>query len=219
MKRLMDITIAAAGVVLLFPMLIFIMVVLRLTGEGEVLYRQTRVGKGGKTFRLLKFATMLRDSPNIGTRDITLRNDPRVLPIGRLLRKTKLNELPQLYNVLIGDMSIVGPRPLTPGIYEMIPEDIRERTMDLHPGLTGIGSIVFRDEEKYIGDGQGNSAVFYREHIAPFKGKLEEWYKEHRSIGLDISLMLMTGWVIMFPSSRLPQAIYRSLPKHPLFNK
>ena len=92
-------------------MLVPVAIVLRLTGEGEVFFLQERVGKDGKPFKLYKFATMLKNSPNMGTGTVTLKHDPRVLPVGRFLRKTKINELPQLLNILIGDMSVVGPRP------------------------------------------------------------------------------------------------------------
>ena len=113
MQRLFDILFSAVALCVLLPMLAFIAFFLRLTGEGEVFYRQWRVGKNDEPFELLKFATMLKDSPNLGTGTITQKNDPRVLPMGGFLRKMKLNEVPQLWNIFVGDMSVVGPRPLT----------------------------------------------------------------------------------------------------------
>ena len=113
MKRFLDIVCAALGLIVLLPLLCPLAILLRMTGEGKVFYRQERMGFGLKPFFILKFATMLENSPSLGSGDITLKNDPRVLPVGRVLRKTKINELPQLWNVLIGEMSLVGPRPLT----------------------------------------------------------------------------------------------------------
>ena len=111
--RGLDLFFSGMALFFLAPLLLAIIVVLRMTGEGEVFFRQQRVGIGGKHFKLYKFATMLKDSPNMGTGTVTLTNDPRILPFGFVLRKTKINELPQLINVLKGDMSIVGPRPQT----------------------------------------------------------------------------------------------------------
>ena len=95
------------------PLLAPIVIILRCSGEGEVFFLQDRIGKDGKKFKLFKFATMLKNSPNIGTHTVTMKSDPRVLPVGKVLRRTKINELPQLFNILIGNMSIIGPRPLT----------------------------------------------------------------------------------------------------------
>ena len=113
MTRVCDIFFSALALVFLSPLLIPIALLLRFTGEGEVFFVQERVGLNQQTFGLLKFATMLKDSANIGSGTITVRNDPRVLPVGKVLRKTKINELPQLLNILRGDMSVIGPRPLT----------------------------------------------------------------------------------------------------------
>jgi lipopolysaccharide/colanic/teichoic acid biosynthesis glycosyltransferase len=107
------------------PLWIIVIPILRFTGEGEVFFRQPRVGKDGKLFDLLKFATMLKNSPNIGTGELTLHNDPRVLPVGRWLRKSKINELPQLINVWLGHMSIAGPRPQTPRCFAAYAEEIQ----------------------------------------------------------------------------------------------
>ena len=152
------------------------MLILRFTGEGEVFYRQLRVGKGGKLFGLLKFATMLKDSPNIGSGLHTLKGDPRVLPFGRFLRKTKLNELPQLINILKGDMSVIGPRPQAPAHFDAFPEHIRPELVKVRPGLSGIGSIVFRDEETLLSRPGIDHEHFYKEVIAPYKGELELWF-------------------------------------------
>ena len=112
LTRIFDILISLSALFILSPVLIPIMFLLRFTGEGDIFYLQTRIGLNKKRFEVIKFATMLKDSPNMGTGPITTRNDPRVLPVGRVLRKTKINELPQLINIIMGTMSIVGPRPL-----------------------------------------------------------------------------------------------------------
>src|SRR6266700_5527063 len=121
MKRVFDIIASGLAVVALSPLLLPVMLILRLTGEGKVFYAQERVGLGGRRFRILKFATMLENSPNLPGGDITVGRDPRILPVGRVLRDTKLNELPQLFNILLGDMSIIGPRPLTPRVASLFP--------------------------------------------------------------------------------------------------
>lgn len=214
-KRTMDLILSSLALVLVFPLFLAIALILKLTGEGEVFYVQPRVGKGGKIFKLIKFATMLKDSPNLPGGDVTLAGDPRVLPVGRFLRKAKLNELPQLINILKGDMSIVGPRPLTPRNFELYSEDVRKEINTLQPGLTGIGSIVFRDEESIIAASNKPAIDCYREDIAPYKGQLELWYKEHRSLWLDMALILFTAAAIILPNQKLYEKTFKSLPKRP----
>ena len=150
MKRLFDCILSAFAILVFCPIGFVLAVILRSTGEGEIFYRQKRIGRGAKPFGVLKFATMLKDSPSLGTGTITAKGVPRVLPFGKFLRKTKLNEIPQLWNIFIGDMSIVGPRPLTKETRDYIPVEILKQIQDVQPGLTGIGSIIFRDEETII---------------------------------------------------------------------
>ena len=150
MKRVLDVVLSFLALLVLAPLLLPVVVILRFTGEGEVFYVQERAGLGGTSFGLYKFATMLKNSPNMGAGEITLRGDPRVLPFGKFLRKTKVNELPQLWNIFIGDMSMVGPRPMVLNTYAHYPEETRTRLNTIKPGLTGIGSIVFRDEERFF---------------------------------------------------------------------
>ena len=218
MKRLFDIIASGLALLVFFPFGLIIAIILRFSGEGEIFYRQKRVGKDGKDFGLMKYATMLKDSPNLGTGNITTQNDPRVLPIGRFLRKSKLNEVPQLWNILVGDMSMVGPRPLTRDNWEYIPQAIREKTLHLTPGLTGVGSIIFRDEESIIARSGEDYHAYYKREIAPFKGELEVWYAQHQSLLLDLKIVFLTAWVVLFSESRLPQKWLKDLPKHPTFN-
>ena len=150
MIRIFDFVISFIALVLLSPLFLIIMVILKFTGENEVFYLQKRVGKDGKEFGLLKFATMVKNSTKIGSKEITIPNDPRVLPFGKFLRKSKINELPQIWNVLNGDISIVGPRPMVPNTYRNYPKEHQKILNKVHPGLTGVGSIIFRDEEKFL---------------------------------------------------------------------
>ncbi len=215
MKRFIDIVLSGLALIILSPLLIPIAIILKLTGEGEIFYIQPRVGKAGQLFGLIKFATMLKDSPNLPGGDVTLANDPRVLPVGRFLRKTKINELPQLWNILKGDMSIVGPRPLTPRNFEFYSKKIQEKVITMPPGLTGIGSIVFRDEESIIASSPKTATLCYQEDIAPFKGELELWYKNNQSFWLDLLLMLLTAWVVIAPGSRFYENYLKGLPERP----
>jgi len=218
LKRIFDIIFSSIIIILFLPFGLIIISILRCSGQGEVFYRQSRVGKEGQQFDVYKFVTMVKDSPNIGAGDITLKNDPRILPFGKLLRKTKLNEFPQFLNVLIGQLSIVGPRPLVKNQYIMVPEDLKIKIKKLKPGITGIGSIVFRDEEKYLKYNKKNSNEFYRSEIVPFKATLESWYAEKNSIIVDIILILITVITIFFPDTSFYNRIFPDIPKHPTFN-
>jgi lipopolysaccharide/colanic/teichoic acid biosynthesis glycosyltransferase len=214
-KRLFDIVVSGLALLVLAIPFLLIMLVLRFTGERKVWYMQDRVGQHGKPFRVFKFVTMLSNSENMGTRDITLRNDPRVLPFGRFLRKTKLNEFPQLINVLMGQMSIVGWRPLLPEGFSYYPQHVQEKIVEVKPGLTGVGSIVFRDEETIVERSQKPPRRVYQEDIAPYKGELELWYIRNRSIWLDIKICLLTVWVLLAPNSRGYRRWLKGLPARP----
>jgi len=214
-KRILDIVVALAMLIPLLPLLVIVALILRFTGERHVFYVQPRRGKGGKMFGLIKFATMLADSVNMGTKDITVRNDPRVLPFGRLLRKTKINELTQLLNVLKGDMSIVGWRPLLEAGLNFYPEEVRQELFKIKPGLTGIGSIVFRDEEQILHLSEKKNRECYRDDIMPYKGELETWYARNQSIWLDIKLILATAIAVLLPTSNFYLKLFTTLPSLP----
>jgi len=214
MQRFFDIFLSLIAIVMLAPFLVPVMVILRFTGEGEIFYIQQRVGREGHEFRLLKFATMIKNSPNIGAGEITMRKDPRVLPFGKFLRKTKLNELPQLCNILIGDMSVVGPRPMVPNTYVYYPETARQKLNTVRPGLTGVGSIIFRDEERYLADHK-YPMEFYREYIIPYKSDLEIWFVENNSLWLYFKIIFVTAWVVIFPQSTIPGFAFKGLSPKP----
>jgi lipopolysaccharide/colanic/teichoic acid biosynthesis glycosyltransferase len=213
LKRLIDILIASVALIIFSPILIPIVILLKLTGEGEILYLQKRIGYKNKPFDIWKFATMLKNSPNMGTGDVTVKNDNRVLPMGKFLRKTKINELPQIMNVLLGDMSIVGARPLVDVSFNMYTPEVQKVIYATRPGITGIGSIIFRDEESIIEKSGMPAREFYAKYIIPYKGELEMWYQKNKSIIVDIALIFLTAWVILFPKSNLANTWFKDLPQ------
>lgn len=212
MTRLFDITLSLTALLLLLPLLLPVVLVLAVTGEGEVFYAQRRVGLDEEEFNLLKFATMLKNSPNIGAGSITVKNDPRVLPFGVVLRKTKVNELPQLVNVLVGEMSLVGPRPMTRINYEMYPEVAKRAMATVRPGLSGIGSIIFRDEEELLA-GREDPRTYYRDTIAPYKAAVERWYVDNKGMAMYWKCIFLTIWVVLKPSSTLATRFFHGLPR------
>lgn len=203
-----------ALLVFAIPLLI-VMAILRFTGEGDVWYFQDRVGAMGKKFRVYKFATMRRDSEKIGTQDITLRNDPRVLPFGKILRKTKINELPQLINIFLGDMSFVGWRPLLPKSFSYYPQHVQERIIYMKPGLTGVGSIIFRDEEAITARATKPPQDVYKEDIAPYKGALELWYQQNQCFWLDLKIIALTMAVLVFTRYPWHEKYLKGIPPRP----
>lgn len=210
LKRFFDILISGIALILLSPLFIVCSIILKLTGEHEIFYLQERVGYKNKRFYICKFATMLKNSPNIGTGEITLRNDPRVTKFGRILRITKLNELPQLWNVFVGEMSIVGPRPLMPVSVNLYPLEIQHKIYNQKPGITGIGSLIFRDEEKIISAAADPKAMYAK--IYPYKGELEMWYQKNISSYTDFMIIFLTAWAIVFSKTKLPFKVFSNLP-------
>jgi lipopolysaccharide/colanic/teichoic acid biosynthesis glycosyltransferase len=215
MPRIIDVLLSILALLALFPLFMPIVIILLLTGEHKVFYLQNRVGYKNKNFKIIKFATMLSNSANMGSGSLTLKNDPRVLPFGSFLRKTKINELPQILNIIIGDLSIVGPRPQMQVDFEKYSVEVQKKIYDVRPGLTGIGSIVFRDEESLISVASENENPhdFYKRVIAPYKGELEVWYQEKRTLFLDFQLIFMTAWAIIFPETILYEKWFKDLPK------
>tara|TARA_B100000963_G_C22635309_1_gene677282 strand:+ start:4242 stop:4919 length:678 start_codon:yes stop_codon:yes gene_type:complete len=212
--RFLDIIFSFIAIIILLPLTFPIMLILKLTGEGEIFFLQERVGKNKKKFKLIKFATMIKDSPNIGTGTVTIKNDPRILPIGAFLRKTKINELPQLLNIFFGDMSVIGPRPQTLRCFEAFPKYSQDIISKIKPGLSGIGPIVFRDEENIL-DGHSDNLDFYDNVIGPFKGEIEAWYTNKQNLAIYFSLILLTLWIVIFPKSNLVWRLFKDLPVPP----
>ena len=212
--RFFDVLLSGMALVVLSPLLIPIMLFLKFSGEGEIFFLQERVGRNREMFKLFKFATMLKDSPSMGTGTVTMKNDPRVLPAGKFLRKTKINELPQLLNVFIGHMSLVGPRPQAPRCFDAFPVESQDIIVQVKPGLSGIGPIVFRGEEDIL-EGHSGTLDFYDNVIGPYKGKVEAWYVEKQGLIAYFALILLTVWVVFFPKSDLIWRAFKSLPTPP----
>lgn len=203
----------AIGIVLI-PALVIILI-LKLTGDREAFFFQPRIGLNKEEFTCWKFVTMGRGSEKTGTGAITIKNDPRVTSIGKFLRKTKLNELPQFINVLKGDMSLIGPRPLTPEGFDFYTPEIQDIIGKVKPGLTGIGSIVFRDEEQFLGKTDKPYEQVYREDISPYKGALEEWYTREQTTWLDFKLFVLTVVAVLLPGSTVYERWLHNLPPRP----
>jgi lipopolysaccharide/colanic/teichoic acid biosynthesis glycosyltransferase len=214
MDRFFDILFSLIALLLLSPLLVPIVITLRLTGEGEVFFLQERIGKSGENFKLFKFATMLKNSPNIGTGTVTMKDDPRVLPIGKFLRKTKINELPQLLNILFGDMSVIGPRPLTAQTFGSYTTETQAVIKQVRPGLSGVGSIIFRGEEDIM-HGASASVDFYDNVIAPYKGALEEWFVSHKGLYIYFMAIFITVWAVLFSSTSIAWSVFKGLPEPP----
>lgn len=214
MQRFFDVLFSGFALLLLAPLLLPIGLLLRFTGEGEIFFLQDRIGKDGEIFKLLKFATMLKDSPNIGTGTLTVKHDPRVLPIGKVLRKTKINELPQLINIFTGDMSLIGPRPMTQQTFQIYSAKTQECIKRVRPGLSGVGSVIFRGEEDIL-VGEVRSLDFYANVIAPYKGELEKWYVAHKSIKVYFAAIFATIIVVLNSKSRIAWKLFPDLPVPP----
>ena len=215
MIRMFDILFSGIGIIILFPLMLPIMIILKLTGEHDIFFKQIRIGKNEKPFIVLKFATMLRNSPNMPGGLITAPDDPRLLPLGKFLRKTKINELPQLVNILIGQMSVVGYRPFAKKHYDLYSDEIKRQISTIRPGLTGIGSIVFRNEEEIL-HSISNRDYFHDKIITPFKGNLECWYVQHRNIRNYFLIIFCTIFVVLNHKNNLWKNLFRTLPKIPV---
>ena len=218
MKRLIDIIFSLLALVLLIPIFIPVIIILKFTGEGYVFYWQNRVGVNQKTIKILKFATMLKDSPALGSGYVTVKNDSRVFPFGQFLRKTKINELPQFINLLKGDITLVGRRPTVLSHFNMYSNDIKNIIGVLKPGLTGIGSLIFRNEEEIISQNAGcNPKSFFENQIMPYKGEVEKWYSQNISFWVDTKIVIGTFIAVLFPSYRGYLYWFKDLPKHKYF--
>ena len=214
MIRFFDILFSGIAIIILLPFMIPIMIGLKFTGEHDIFYKQTRIGKGGKPFGVMKFATMLRNSPNMAGGVLTQRDDPRILPMGKFLRKTKINELPQLLNIFIGQMSVIGPRPQAKAHYDLYSDEVKAAIDTVAPGLSGLGSVAFRDEEDML------NSVADRDHfhdtvIAPYKGALEVWFVHHRTLAVYFKLICLTVLAVLKPASKSWRRSFKNLPTVP----
>jgi lipopolysaccharide/colanic/teichoic acid biosynthesis glycosyltransferase len=214
MIRCFDFILSGIAIIILFPFMIPVMIGLKFTGEHYIFYGQTRVGRYGKDFKLLKFATMLKDSPSLPGGLYTSVNDPRMLPMGRLLRKTKINELPQLINIFIGQMSIVGYRPTVRKHYDAYSDDVKQKLHNLRPGLTGIGSIIFRNEEEILQLFE-DKKYFNVKIINPYKGILECCYADHNIIINYFKIIFFTAITVLNSNPSIWKKAFPNLPPVP----
>jgi lipopolysaccharide/colanic/teichoic acid biosynthesis glycosyltransferase len=201
LKRSFDILFAAFGLLVLSPLLLLLALAVKLSGRGPVLYRQQRVGRGGRPFCIVKFRSMVDHAEDLGL-GVTRDGDPRITATGRYLRKTKLDELPQLWNVLVGDMSFVGPRPEVHRYVEKYTAEQRH-VLALKPGITDLATLEFRNEEELLRTA-ADTERFYLEYCVPRKIELNLAYASHANIATDILIILRT----LFPfcdSKRRPE--------------
>ncbi len=189
-KRFFDLTVAALGMVLLAPLFFYLCLRVKRDSPGPAIYRGPRVGKDGKRFYIHKFRTMYERPDSYQGNPITSHDDPRITPFGRWLRKTKLNELPQLWNVFVGEMSLVGPRPEDPEMIKQWPEDVRGEVLSVKPGITSPASILYRHEESLLS--MGEVMTTYLNDILPSKLRLDQLYVRHRSFWGDVDILFWT---------------------------
>lgn len=188
MKRIFDILFSIFGLVLSTPLLLVVSVLIKLNSSGSIFFIQNRVGQGGKTFRVIKFRTMVENACRLGPK-LTAKNDPRIRKIGQVLRWSKLDELPQLINVLKGEMSIIGPRPEIPEIVELYTEEQR-KVLSVKPGMLGPSQIIGMDESgKYPDD--VDVEAYYTEHILPEKLATDLEYVKHTNFVADIRYLTL----------------------------
>lgn len=191
MKRLFDIAASLAGLVLLAPVLLGIAIAIKLDSSGPVLFRQQRIGRRGMPFMIHKFRSMRAAGAAAHAPQITIGTDPRITRVGRLLRHYKLDELPQLVDVLRGKMSIVGPRPEVPRYVELYPDDIRDTVLSVRPGITDRSSILFRNEADLLSQADDPEA-YYIDEIMPVKLEHHVYYVQHQNFIEDIRIIFAT---------------------------
>lgn len=213
--RVLDIFFALLGLIVLGIFMLGATVINLCTGEHKVLYKQKRVGIHKKEFDLLKFATMLENSPNMKGGLVTAVDDPRVLPFGKFLRRTKVNELPQLFNILKGEMSFVGPRPLAKEHFELYSEEQQQIISNIKPGLTGVASLFYRNQEQILADCGEDPIEFHDSVLTPYKGELEKWYAHNSSLVLYLLIIYLTAASII-NRNIVTIKYFKNLPKPPV---
>jgi len=195
-KRLLDLVAAGLGLVLLSPLLFGIALWIRFDSPGPALYRQERVGRFGRLFRIHKFRTMSQGGPN-NTMQITVGADPRITRAGSVLRRLKLDELPQLWDVLVGDMSLVGPRPEVPKYVALYPDALRDKVLSVRPGMTDRASIEYREENELLAHAADPERT-YIDVVMPAKLRYAAEYVDRRSMWADLRLIgatVQTLWL------------------------
>ncbi len=205
-RRALDIILSLIGMVVLSPLFITTAIIIKRTSSGPVFYWGPRAGKDGKTFMIMKFRTMYERKESYQGPKVTAENDPRITPLGRFLRQTKLNELPQLWNVVKGDMSLVGPRPEDPTIVKEWPEEVRKEILSVRPGITSPASVVYRNEEDLLRS--SNLMDTYLWDILPTKLRLDQIYVRNRSVLSDMDVVFWTS-IALIP--RLKKSLFQNI--------
>lgn len=201
LKRTLDLTLSVLSLPLLLPVMILIAVAIKRDSPGPVFYRQVRVGRGGRPFRIFKFRSMVADASRKGTA-LTVKADTRVTRAGRFLRQTKLDELPQVFNILVGDMSIVGPRPEVPEFMKFYSPGQRSIILSMRPGMTDYAALLFRNESALL-DQSRDPVEFYRTVIMPTKFRCYERYSHDLGMLTDLRIMLAT--ILLLVAGREPR--------------
>ena len=195
-KRGLDLAVALAAMAVLWPLFLVIAILIKLDSRGPVFFRQQRVGRGGALFRIHKFRTMRTDAPTLGPQ-ITIGDDNRITPAGRFLRRAKLDELPQLIDVLVGTMSLVGPRPEVPRYVALYPPELRDKVLSVRPGITDRASIEFRDESALLA-AAADPEREYTEVVLPVKLRYAADYVDQATLGHDLRLIALTIKTLVF---------------------
>ena len=208
-RRLLDISVAALVLLVLGPFFLLIILLIRRDSPGPAFYRGPRAGLGGKEFGMLKFRTMYADGRSADGAKVTAQDDSRITPLGKWLRETKINELPQFWNVLVGEMSLVGPRPEDPEIVRTWSEEERQVLLSVRPGITSPATVLYRDEEALLS--ASNVLQAYLQDILPTKLRMDMLYVRNRSLTSDLDVLLWTA------ISLLPRMRQRAVPQHALY--
>lgn len=195
LKRSFDIFGSLLGLIILLPFFIIIGICIKLDTPGPVYFKGRRSARGGGTFNMYKFRTMFEEPASYQGPILAAHNDQRITPVGCWLRDTKINELPQLWNVLKGDMGLVGPRPCDSDIVATWDEDKRREILSVRPGITSLASVLYRDEAKML-DAKQDVLGTYRESIMPSKMRLDQLYVRNRSFWLDLKILIWTMLVV-----------------------
>ena len=215
LKRGADIIFSILGILISAPLLLISVILIFISGETSPVYLSYRIGKDGNLFRMFKLRTMSRTRPSKSP--LTAYNDNRINFFGRFLRFSKIDELPQFFNILNGDLSFVGPRPMLPEVYFFYSDKTREKLNTIRPGVTGIGSIVFRNESDLFKKVKGSHESFYKYNIAPAKADLELWYTKNCSFLIDFKILALTVVALLYGKVKSLKRHFKNLPTSELF--
>jgi lipopolysaccharide/colanic/teichoic acid biosynthesis glycosyltransferase len=193
LKRMFDLLISLAALLVLWPLMLLTAIIIKISMPGPILFKQVRIGRFAQPFTIYKYRTMRLNNSKV---NVTLSNDSRITPFGHFLRKTKIDEWPQFFNVLKGEMSIVGPRPDVPGYYDTLQEE-DQVIWQIRPGLTGLDSMYYPNEQAIL-DKEADPERFYNELLWRDKVKLNKWYAEHRTLWMDVKIIINTIGVLLF---------------------